>query len=1769
MRRVDEHEEMDHASLIVDDIHNLLERLQQTFTTANGKTMHVRGDFTKLCMMPDLNARQRKMLHSLEMTGRMIPGTQEVRNLMGKYMTGCCVRYGVPFMCTLSPSVYHSMLVFHLHRGLEADPIYLRDTDLKRWISMDKPTLATYHDEDGKVSSCGIFVPLDGLDVPSFNQRQKIIAQDPLASVDGFRTMVQLVLRTMFGVRVCSDCPARSGKCACQDRFGSVSNVDGGVFGMVEAYAASIEAQLAGWLHTHILIYLSWIFQHMTMIEIAKMLIARTGAFANGLAELHHWKTRCCSETFAKPTEFNEVELDSIETAWSTRHRQDAGLLVHGYSSRVKDIDPSCYRAWQDKNSDLRTAMSNLHVHPKGQSKSRQVLRSCLKKSNKEKRKRQLASRKGQPLDESRTCKYGFPKMELPKPVVLCRRLARKVHNRAPGYRAKVGQLEGPRHGYRTKAGYCTKAVPLGETHPAIALVTGTNFHVRDTTKIPPVGAAHSAECNSKECRRMTNETIRRLTRSIAQIARQNVKYVTSYTSKTQPIAKEKIRNFGKIHDYRLRQYKAGQPISKDNRRQTLSNFARRGVARLLSDSITKARTMYTSEALLLMLYARDNDSTSAEAFYSASQVSFPCRQLRMELSSTRTLRCHSARNQRVSIQGKDDDARLAPDVCNFSAYLYGLRSMHEAIWVVPPYQFWLNWYFAPATYPRSLAQSKKQNFHCHLTEAGIRYFETFGKECDDPFIAGEHYVIRAPSGCHNGQHWVALHDDAPAEWKHRWVVVRHDRPKVPYFQHPFDPHASNESRKLAFMAYFSPWTSIQSAATEAVPYARTISTDQVTYAMAWQRYTTEGVPCTAVKQYIKSFMMMHLVGDVAAADSEDEDNCEDTTRLPELTTSELYETTAKGSVIDVKMWEMENAQRLTLACESDTRNALDFMTSAVKAAPTPKPRGFANLAEKPTWYTFYETRDVVQITDNWLRDRAQRNERIVPAQEKFIEDFTDYVKHRAREVAAHLTRTEDTEKLAPPNYFVTGMPGTGKSFVTQALRSLFDALGMEEGVDYIFTAFMASTARQSNGRTLHHVLGLGRNGKAGEGNIDMKRLQFIIIDEISMVAANFLAKLDVRTKIKAGGVNSPYAGFNFGGLVMVFVGDFVQLPPTGGTTLDTPPQSTMHHLTPDSEIRGGLKLFWDNDQLKLVELTEQVRCDDAWWISIWVAMRFGKLSPTDIDFLHGQATTVPGSFLDGAVLCKSKRCLSLVNARPHEVSHNECHICRQHRDDRHVVRSFRPDDERWKQAIAEGARFLSCTNAEVYGHGLKRAQMEAQQLNRRFLISCAHDVILWDPSMKEERKAKLKKAWLDIDHMKAEHLAGKVPIAVGVTVALSMHMPKGHREEYGLTKDRNGKIVGWKANEQEPLHTSSTTHFKFVPDIVYVQFFEKDGRPSSWQHPDVPGKPGVYPVEKTSVVFGVDGNDDRKVRRFQIPLVPGLSSTFHVAQGAEMSPIIKLDKMTTPTMVFVGITRSKRSNKCLIMPCDTFDFRVYSTGVPLNQKNELLLAHLRGDVDFEVNLAEYHRRAKSTKPKVDPRSVSLSRALAGQSGDRKRKSEGGQNGDRQRKREGGQNGDVEDKRKAGREGGRAGDVEAKRKAGRAGDVEAKRKAGRAGDVEAKRKAQRASNLAHSAATRRRHGHDDDALISPTSCIPGHASVRDRIDRAKGMTVRQAIQLTIYTTRSLKRDETAGYIRLVRASGEGDPDAVMCDAECDGLESDRSPMISDTDVRNPVDDFSD
>jgi len=186
---------------------------------------------------------------------------------------------------------------------------------------------------------------------------------------------------------------------------------------------------------------------------------------------------------------------------------------------------------------------------------------------------------------------------------------------------------------------------------------------------------------------------------------------------------------------------------------------------------------------------------------------------------------------------------------------------------------------------------------------------------------------------------------------------------------------------------------------------------------------------------------------------------------------------------------------------------------------------------------------------------------------------------------------------------------------------------------------------------------------------------------------------------------------------------------------------------------------------------------------------------------------------------------------------------------------------------------------------------------------------------------------------------------------------------------------------------------------------------------------------------------------------------------------------------------------------------------------------------------------------------------LAGENGDRKRKREGGENGDRDRK-----GGDRAQQQAAGREGGRAGDVEDKRKAGseggRAGDVEDKRKAGSEGG--------QSSGRARGAAARRRRGQDDAATIAATANISRFSSVRDRVEKANGMTVIQAIRLNIYTLRTLRSDESAGYIALVRTS-DRNPDLSVRNMDADDLRSADINMGGDDDcfMPNPPDDFSD
>jgi ATP-dependent DNA helicase PIF1 len=130
-------------------------------------------------------------------------------------------------------------------------------------------------------------------------------------------------------------------------------------------------------------------------------------------------------------------------------------------------------------------------------------------------------------------------------------------------------------------------------------------------------------------------------------------------------------------------------------------------------------------------------------------------------------------------------------------------------------------------------------------------------------------------------------------------------------------------------------------------------------------------------------------------------------------------------------------------------------------------------------------------------------------------------------------------------NIFLTGPAGTGKSYVANLLFKFLDS----KGIFYGKTATTGVAALNIGGTTVHSWSGIGL---ADEQGMDLltkvkdnpkarKRIQsskVLVIDEISMAKGELIEKLDIVCQYIRDN-DKP-----FGGIQVVFVGDFMQLPP-------------------------------------------------------------------------------------------------------------------------------------------------------------------------------------------------------------------------------------------------------------------------------------------------------------------------------------------------------------------------------------------------------------------------------------------------------------------------------------------------------------------------------------------------------------------------------------------------------------------------------------------------
>jgi hypothetical protein len=191
-------------------------------------------------------------------------------------------------------------------------------------------------------------------------------------------------------------------------------------------------------------------------------------------------------------------------------------------------------------------------------------------------------------------------------------------------------------------------------------------------------------------------------------------------------------------------------------------------------------------------------------------------------------------------------------------------------------------------------------------------------------------------------------------------------------------------------------------------------------------------------------------------------------------------------------------------------------------------------------------------------------------------------------------------------NVFLTGEPGAGKTYVLNEYITWLEAAGLTVAV----TASTGIAATHVGGMTIHSWSGIGVRDTLTRYDLDqitqkeklVKRFQkanVLVIDEISMLDGTVLDMVDLVLKTARQSTAA------FGGLQVVLVGDFFQLPPI------TKPGGVLRYAF---QSRA-----WEAAAPLCCYLTEQWRHEDELLASLLSAIRRGEVEEEHYTLLSEQ----------------------------------------------------------------------------------------------------------------------------------------------------------------------------------------------------------------------------------------------------------------------------------------------------------------------------------------------------------------------------------------------------------------------------------------------------------------------------------------------------------------------------------------------------------------------
>ena len=203
-------------------------------------------------------------------------------------------------------------------------------------------------------------------------------------------------------------------------------------------------------------------------------------------------------------------------------------------------------------------------------------------------------------------------------------------------------------------------------------------------------------------------------------------------------------------------------------------------------------------------------------------------------------------------------------------------------------------------------------------------------------------------------------------------------------------------------------------------------------------------------------------------------------------------------------------------------------------------------------------------------------------------------------------------------NIFVTGPGGTGKTALIKYIQK--DAVRKGFNIQVCALTGCAAVLLECKAKTLHSWAGIGL-GTAGLDQLVTKIIKnrflkgnwvgtdILVVDEVSMMSQKLFELLDAIGKVVRKN-NRP-----FGGLQLIFSGDFYQLPPVGDTS------------DPETVRFCFESLIWSQTFLKdnHIQLTKIFRQSDPVYQKILNQIREGKLKRSSNEaLLHKVGQQIP-----------------------------------------------------------------------------------------------------------------------------------------------------------------------------------------------------------------------------------------------------------------------------------------------------------------------------------------------------------------------------------------------------------------------------------------------------------------------------------------------------------------------------------------------------------------